>query len=261
VRPFVVQNLGKYERQAWQKAEFSSPEDAQMREARYRRFILELYKAEPISSGAWLHGVKLGRMVHVGAVDAPVTLSDVKTIARETWRRVGTGEDAPAEAGVDILGWDFAFELHELGRQVAEDAGIDVRFRKIPREVLEKKAVDQGDIRFFELAALTVATKQQGKKVALELKDFIISPDDVPRDVMQAVTHWSQWIDYWAVDWDFKGDTFHNQWQAYRTKKSPKLELKAAHTYDAPGCYTVLVKVIDLLGNDTTKSLLVEVGR
>jgi adenine-specific DNA-methyltransferase len=185
----------------------------------------------------------------------------VKTIARETWQRVGTGEDAPAEAGVDILGWDFAFELHELGRQVAEDAGIDVRFRKIPREVLEKKAVDQGDIRFFELAALTVDTKQQGKKVALELKDFIISPDDVPRDVMQAVTHWSQWIDYWAVDWDFKGDTFHNQWQAYRTKKSPKLELKAAHTYDAPGCYTVLVKVIDLLGNDTTKSLLVEVGR
>jgi adenine-specific DNA-methyltransferase len=78
---------------------------------------------------------------------------------------------------------------------------------------------------------------------------------------MQAVTHWSQWIDYWAVDWDFKGDTFHNQWQAYRTRKSPKLELKAAHTYDAPGCYTVLVKVIDLLGNDTTKSLLVEVGR
>jgi len=29
----------------------------------------------------WLHGAKAGRMVHVGAVDAPVTLADVKAIA------------------------------------------------------------------------------------------------------------------------------------------------------------------------------------
>lgn len=260
VKPFVVQNLGKYERQAWQKVEFASPEDAQVREARYRRFILDLYHADPITSGAWLHGVKLGRMVHVGAVDAPVTLSDVKAIATETWHRVGSGEDAPEEAGVDILGWDFAFELNELGRQVAKDAGIDVRFRKIPREVLEKKAVDQGDIRFFELAALSVDVEAKPRHtVELTLKDFIIAPDDVPQEVMSAVTHWSQLIDYWAVDWDFKGDTFHNQWQAYRTKKNTKLERKASHAYDAPGRYTVLVKVIDLLGNDTTKALTVDV--
>ena len=259
VTPFVVQNLGKYERQAWQAAEFDSAEGARLREVRYRNFILELYKADPISSGTWLHGVKLGRMVHVGPVDAPVTLADIKAIARETWQRVGTGDEAPASAGVDVLGWDFAFELNELGRQVAQEAGVDVKFKRIPREVLEKKAVDQGDIRFFELAALTVAAQTKGKTVALELKDFIVSPDDVPQEVMSAVTHWSQWVDYWAVDWDYKGDTFHNQWQSYRTKKSPKLEVKTSHSYAAPGEYTVLVKVIDLLGNDTTKALTVEV--
>lgn len=260
VQPFVVQNLGKYERQAWQRVEFASPEDAQLREARYRHFILDLYGADAIGSGAWLHGIKLGRMVHVGAVDAPVTLSDVKAIATETWHRVGSGDEAPEEAGVDILGWDFAFELNELGKQVAKDAGIDVRFRKIPREVLEKKAVDQGDIRFFELAALSVDAEPKPRRtVELTLKDFIIAPDDVPQEVMSAITHWSQLIDYWAVDWDFKGDTFHNQWQAYRTKKNVKLERKASHSYDTPGRYTVLVKVIDLLGNDTTKALEVEV--
>ncbi len=259
VQPFIVQNLGKYERQAWQAAEFASAEDAKLREARYRSFILDLYRAESITSGAWLHGVKLGRMVHVGAVDAPVTLEDVKAIARETWKRVGSGTDAPESAGVDILGWDFAFELNELGMQVARESGVDVKFKKIPREVLEKKAVDQGDIKFFELAALTVEAKTDKKKVTLDLKDFIISPDDVPADVMQAVTHWSQWVDYWAVDWDFKGDTFHNEWQSYRTKKQTKLELKASHMYEAPGQYTVLVKVIDLLGNDTTKAIMLEV--
>jgi adenine-specific DNA-methyltransferase len=77
--------------------------------------------------------------------------------------------------------------------------------------------------------------------------------------VMQAVTHWSQWVDYWAIDWDYKGDTFHNMWQSYRTKKNPRLELKASHSYAGKGEYTILVKVIDLLGNDTTKAITLEV--
>src|SRR5438094_899447 len=78
VKPFIVQNLGKYERQQWQVAEFPANgrnrlEEQKVREAAYRKFILELYHATPVSGHIWLHGVKAGRMVHVGAVDAPVT--------------------------------------------------------------------------------------------------------------------------------------------------------------------------------------------
>lgn len=259
VKPFVVQNLGKYERQVWQAAEFASPDDAREREARYRGFILDLYHANPISGYAWIHGTKGGRMIHVGAVDAPVTLSDVKSIAAEVWKSVGKGKGAPKTAGVDILGWEFALELNELAKQVAAEAHVDVAFKKIPREVLEKRAVEQGDIRFFELAALSVKVKQKGRDVSLKLDDFVVPPDDVPDDVRKAIKHWSQWIDYWAVDWDYKDDTFHNQWQSYRTRKNPDLEKEAAYTYQEAGKYTVVVKVIDILGNDTTKTVHVEV--
>jgi DNA modification methylase len=259
VNPFVVQNLGKYERQAWQAAEFASPDDARKREARYRTFILDLYHASPISGYTWVHGTKSGRMVHVGAVDAPVTLSDVKSVAAEVWKSVGTGKDAPRTAGVDILGWEFALELNELAKQVAAEAHVDVVFKKIPREVLEKKAVEQGDIKFFELAALSVKTKQKGRDLTLKLDDFVVPPDDVPEEVGKAIKHWSQWIDYWAVDWDYKDDTFHNQWQSYRTRKNPDLEKETTHTYPDGGKYTVVVKVIDILGNDTTKMIQAEV--
>jgi adenine-specific DNA-methyltransferase len=78
--------------------------------------------------------------------------------------------------------------------------------------------------------------------------------------VQRAITHWEQWIDYWAVDWDYRGDTFHNQWQAYRTRKDKTLQKQIVHTYTEPGDYTIVVKVIDILGNDTTKSLRVTVG-
>jgi hypothetical protein len=258
IKPFVVQNLGKYERQAWQSAEFSAAgkdalEEQRHREAAYRKFILELYHAAPISGHIWLHGVKSGRMVHVGAVDAPVTISDVKAIAREVWKAGSKGEDRKAAA--DILGWEFAFELNELARQTAAESRVDVAFKKIPREVLEKKAVEQGDIQFFELGALSVEPKVKNLSVTVKLADLVIPMDDVPEEARKAVKHWSQMIDYWAVDWDFKGDTFHNQWQSYRTRKDPKIELSATHEYAEPGTYKVLVKVIDILGNDTTKTI------
>ncbi len=264
VKPFVVQNLGKYERQAWQAAEFPASgedqlEEQRQREAAYRRFVLDLYHATPTTGHSWLHGSKAGRAVHVGAVDAPVTLSDVKAIAKETWKAVGSGKDAPTKAGVDILGWEFAFEMNELAKNVAAESRVDVSFKKIPREVLDKKAVEQGDVKFFELGALSVQTKQKGREVTLQLTEFVIPTDDIPEEVRKAIKHWSQLIDYWAVDWDYRNDTFHNQWQTYRTRKDPKIELEAKYKYSEPGEYAVVVKVIDILGNDTTKTIQIEV--
>lgn len=259
VKPFVVQNLGKYERQTWQSAEFGSKKRAEALQRDYRNFLLELYSARPVEGYAWLHGIKGGRMVHVGSVDSPVALGDITQIAIEFKKSIGTGKDAPKEAAVDVLGWDFAFEINEVGIQQARDAGINLRCLKIPREVMDPKAVEQGDVKFFELAALAVDTKAKKNELFLELKDFTIPPDDVPDDVQKAIKHWSQWIDYWAVDWDNKADTFHNQWQTYRTRQEPSLKLKTSHVYEEPGTYTVMVKVIDILGNDTTKVIKVSI--
>ncbi|TVL97717.1 MAG: site-specific DNA-methyltransferase [Candidatus Brocadia sp. WS118] len=274
VKPFVVQNLGKYERQQWMGAEFEKAQNRAALEQQYRHFILQLYHAEPISGYTYLHGVKAGRMIYVGSVEAPVANGDVKNIVQEFWKSVGKPLPSPTSVemlvredaskgmrvnGIDILGWDFAFELNETARQFAAANKVDLKFKKIPREVLEKKAVEQGDIRFFELASLTVDVTVEDKLLNIALADFIVPPDDVPEEVRRSITHWSQWIDYWAVDWDYKDDTFHNEWQSYRIKKDPAIELKTRRKYKEEGKYNVVIKVIDILGNDTTKMLEIEV--
>ena len=215
-------------------------------------------------------------MVHVGGVDAPVSVGDVKQMVAEFKKSMGTGKDAPATNGIDCLGWDFAFEINEVARQQAADANIKMAFKRIPRDVMDKRAVEQGEIKFFELAALgvevktgTLATDEHGStqiekkskngRVTLRLTDFVIPPDDVPEDVRGSVKHWSQWIDYWAVDWNNKDDTFHNEWQTFRTRKDAKLALETKNTYAEPGEYRIVVKVIDILGNDTTKTVKVRV--
>jgi len=257
VKPFVIQNLGKYERQAWQNAEFGNEAGARVRS--YISFILTLYNAQPLNGHIWLHGKKGSRLVHVGSVDSPISPLDVGQIVAEFKRSIGTGKEAPRTNGVDVLGWDFAFELNELAKQQAALANVDLRFLRIPREVLDKRAVEQGDVHFYELASLDVRVKCAGKKATVAINDFVIPLDHVPADIQKEIKHWSQWIDYWAVDWNNKNDAFHNEWQEYRTREKPKLVTESSKTYDEHGEYRVVVKVIDILGNDTTKMLLVKV--
>ena len=257
VKPFVIQNLGKYERQAWQAAEFGT--EAARRIRAYLDFMLKLYNAQSLSGYTWIHGKKGNRLLHVGAVDSPVSPQDVGRIVAEFKKMIGGGKDAPKTNGLDILGWDFAFEINELAKQQASQAGVDVRFLRIPREVLDKKAVEQGDVHFFELASLDLGLKTKGLKSTVTIKDFTIPQDDVPADVQKQITHWSQWIDYWAIDWDNKNDTFHNEVQEYRTRDHPKLGTELSKEYEESGEYRILVKVVDILGNDTTKMLKVRV--
>ena len=258
VKPFVVQNLGKYERQQWMQAEFENPENRILQEKAYKKFICELYHANPLEGYTWIHGAKAGRMVHVGSVETPVTVEDIRQTILEFWKLVGK-EKTTTTNGIDFLGWDFAFDINETAAQFAESNKVDVKFKKIPREVLEKKAVEQGDIKFYELASLNIKTKIAKNQLTITLDNFIIPPDDIPEEVRGRITHWSQWIDYWAVDWNYRDDTFHNEWQSYRTKQNPKIELTASNLYEKAGKYIVLVKVIDILGNDTTKALEIKI--
>lgn len=258
LKPFIVQNLGKYERQQWMISEFENPENRILQEKAYKHFIIELYHAKPLNGYTWIHGSKAGRLIHVGSVDAPVAVDDIKSTIREFWQLVGKDKSVQTN-GIDFLGWDFAFDINETAKQYASENKVDVVFKRIPREVLEKKAVEQGDIKFYELASLKINTKVESKKLTIALENLIIPPDDVPHDIQSKITHWRQWIDYWAVDWNYKDDTFHNEWQSYRTKQNPKIDLTVEHFYKTDGNFTVLIKVIDILGNDTTKILHIEI--
>ena len=264
-KPFIVQNLGKYERHRWV--------NLNGRYKNYLKFILELYHAEPIEGFTNLHGKKDKAFVRVGAVDAPVTLSEIREALSECKEN--------KIKSLDVLGWEWEMGLHDLIKEEAERYGVKLSTFQIPREVMELnlpagKAGVSDNIHFYELAYLEVEPKiepfdkAQGKgRVTITLKDFIIpNPELLPEEVKDKVKSWSDFIDYWAVDWMFnqhkeqteEDDTFHNMNQEYRTRKNPKLNLSMSYDkYPKAGKYNVLVKVIDIFGNDTTKLVEVKV--
>lgn len=211
-----------------------------------------------------------------------------------------------------MLGFDY-----EMGMNFSEysDEGIDVSFKIIPREVFDKRAVERGQVNFYDVAYIDVKPVVTGrgntKELSIELTDFSVfynqdagaideelkggrtkiivengqvikvSKDKdtelVSREVL--TKKWTDWVDYWAVDYNFadrkeiikvmEGDVekevwtgdyiFDNEWQSFRTKRNRNLELKSAQKELPKGDYKVAIKVVDIFGNDTTRVIDVKI--
>jgi adenine-specific DNA-methyltransferase len=240
-KPFDIKNLGAYERQRWQVETGNGALRA------YLDTILAFYHADPVEGFAQLHGRKAGRMVHVGATDAPVTIDETEDVM-----------DEMADNGVescDILGWEWEMGLHDTITERARRRGLDLRPRQIPREVMERQVTEADAVRFFELAHVDLDVRRQGSEACVVLKDFAIPSEElIPPKVRERIESWVDLIDYWSVDFDYSDEVFHNQWQAYRTRETPTLLTQSGwHEYPEAGRYSIVVKIIDIFGNDTTK--------
>ena len=254
-RPFELWNIGNYETIYWQG-----------KEEEYLSFMLKLYQARPLTGFRYLHGTKGDRIVHVGPLNAPVTMEEVEKVVVECrGNKFNKG---------DVLGWEWSYEVNELGKELAKKNGVDLRLvqipsvneiksslvgfdlqlLKVPDQVVEKELAKY--VKFPEVAYLELETKVNGNELTLKITDFQLPPT---AEIASKVNDTRELIDYWAIDWDYKGDTFHNQWQSFRVKKNPKVEYEAKHRYENASEYQVMVKVVDVFGNDTNKMVGVKV--
>jgi len=252
-KQFEILNLGNYERQYWSNISFGEDldSDGRMSILEYVAFILKLYGATAISGGIQLHGKRNSAFVHVGSVASPVTIQEIEESVNEC--AVMKGSE------LHVLGWEWEMGLIDTLTNFAKSKGVKLLALQIPREIMEVEAARKGQIKFFELSYLETSiekTRKEGEYVCV-LEDFVIpNPELVPDEVRSKIKAWSDYVDYWAVDWDFQNDTFMPKWMDYRTKQDRTLSLKSAtHTFDKPGKYKIMVKVVDIFGNDTTKIL------
>jgi DNA modification methylase len=310
-RAFEILNLGKYERQHYVgvNPDLREEQRQQQLEARERAFldlILRAYRAEKTDGFASFHGKRAGRLVAIGPVNMPVSRLFVEEIILECRKK--------HISKVDILGFEFEMGLFPNVLDEARAKGIDIAPKYIPRDVFDKRAVERNQVVFHDVSFIEVRPHFKGNTVAVELTDFSVfySQDSiahaestlknkqtkivvekgqiikVSKDKDGILTReqltetWTDWIDYWSVDFDFESkreivrvqnpDTgewqeqwtgdyiFENEWQSFRTKKDRSLELKSVFHECAPGRRKIAVKVVDIFGNDTMTIVDVNVG-
>lgn len=302
-RAFEVLNLGKYERQFFM--DDLNNGQREQKEIIYKNLILEAYKASSVEGYGQIHGKRVGRWVHVGPLDVPVTQTRLQEIFEECKKNLFTQ--------VDVLGFEFEMGLHPRIVQEYREQGVEIQLKYIPKDVFDKRAVEKGQIKFYEVSYLRAEPKIDDMTVRIELKDFVTNytQDDIEsiQENMRArsskvviengqivkiekdpdgiinrevlTENWFDWIDYWSVDFQYEdkkeiihvqneaGETeekwtgnyiFENEWQSFRTKQDNDLEfISAPHIYEKPGKYKAMVKVIDILGIDTSQVVEIEV--
>ena len=231
--------------------------------------MLKLYQSQPLTGFRYIHGRKGDRAVHIGPLNAPVTMEEVEKVVVEC--RANNFNKA------DILGWEWSYEVNELAKTLAEKNGVDIKLvqipsvneiksslvgfdlnlLKVPDQAAEKELLKY--VKFAEVAYLEIETKVKDDELMLKITDFQLSPTAELAEIANRVKDSRELIDYWAIDWDYKGDTFYNQWQSFRTKKNPRVDYEVKHKYESQGEYQIMIKVIDVFGNDTNKILSVRI--
>ena len=318
-RAFEILNMGKYERQHFiginpDLREEQKKQQIAAKEAAFLDLILRAYRAEKTEGFTAFHGKRAGRLVAIGPVNLPVTRLFVEEIILECRKQHITK--------VDILGFEFEMGLFPNVLEEARSKGIDIAPKYIPAEVFDKRAVERNQVVFHDVAFIEVKPHVKGSSVSVELTDFSVfySQDSISnaeatlknrgnkivvekgyivkvskdKDGIvnrQTLTeHWTDWIDYWSVDFNFEskreiirvkrelspdaqavlegmgkeqrnlagweeqwtGDyIFENEWQSFRTKKDRSLELTSVTHECSSGRRKVAVKVVDIFGNDT----------
>ncbi|MEI7868142.1 MAG: site-specific DNA-methyltransferase [Candidatus Methylumidiphilus sp.] len=325
-RAFEILNLGKYERQHYigvnpNLREAEQQKQLEEKEAAFLELILRAYRAEKTDGFQTFHGKKAGRLVAVGPVNLPVTRLFVEEIILECHKKHITR--------VDILGFEFEMGLFPNVLDEAKSKGIDIAPKYIPADVFDKRAVEKNQVVFHDVSFIEVKPHIRPGSlgvlpaIAVELTDFSVfySQDSIAhaesnlKDKQSKIVvekgqivkvskdkdgivsretltkNWTDWIDYWSVDFDFESkreiirvaasssfaipqDTldgfespqltlaefeeiwtgdyiFENEWQSFRTKKDRSLELKSVFQEVMPGRRKIAVKVVDIFGNDT----------
>lgn len=311
-RAFEILNLGRYERAHYigvnaNLREEERQKQLEQKEKDFTALILRAYKAETLENFKCFHGKKAGRVVAVGPINLPVTRLFVEEIILECREK--------RVSRVDILAFEFEMGLFPNIQEEAKGKGIDLALKYIPREVFDKRAVEKNQVVFHDVSYIEVKPHVKKNTIAIELTDFSVhySQDSVAdaaealkegknkivveggkiikvaKDKNGIVTKevltkkWTDWIDYWSVDFDFEnkreiirakneatgeieetwtGDyVFENEWQSFRTKKDRALELTTPpHECDKGKRYKIAIKVVDIFGNDTMKIIDVKAG-
>lgn len=310
-RAFEILNLGKYERQHFigvnpDLREEQKRKQMEEKERDFLNLVLHAYRAEKVDGFTVFSGKKAGRLVAVGPVNLPVTRLFIEEIILEC-RKLKISK-------VDVLGFEFEMGLFPNVLEEAKSKGIEIAPKYIPADVFDKRAVEKNQVVFHDVSYIEVRPHVKGNTLAVELTDFSVfySQDSVAeaeralkpkgskvvvekgqivkvmKDKDGVVTKerltndWTDWIDYWSVDFDFEskreivriqnpeteeweekwtGDyVFENEWQSFRTKKDRTLELRSVAKECTGGRRKVAVKVVDIFGNDTMTIVDVMVG-
>lgn len=229
-RAFEILNLGKYQRQHFiydgknERDELKQQEKIK-KENDFKSLILEAYKATEVQGFNTLHGKKGFEFVSIGPVNQALSRNHVEEVINECLKNNITS--------VDILAFEFEMGWDRTLQEEAKDKGIRLSYKQIPIDVFDKRAVQKGEVIFYDIAYIEFKPIIKKNMLSIELTDFAVfynegnlneelqagkskiivengdlveKRKDKDGNISENILtkNWHDWIDYWSVDFDYE---------------------------------------------------------
>jgi len=268
-KPFLIQNLGNYQRQLIYASEVNLTE--------MYNIILKLYGAIPRKDkqGFGISREDKSTLVYVCEPDRPMMAKKAYDLAKESKVMDGKGYKR-----IVILAWDYEMGYdNDLNKIIPKKKDLpNIESKLIPPDVYRYlRSTKHGDtdvsnkIVFYQKPYLKLSdpeiiseTKDEAR-IRIKLDRYVVPGNDFPirdndeekvREKRKQIEellkkNFSYILDYWTVDWDYDGDVFRSSWQAIKERKNAEPVPTVAETSLKKGKkYFIAVRVVDIFGND-----------
>ncbi|MDA9628883.1 site-specific DNA-methyltransferase [Pelagibacteraceae bacterium] len=306
-RAFEILNIGKYQKQHYLNDGLFERDEIKYktkinRDRDFENLILEAYNGLRVDGFKALHGRKNDVFISIGPVNHNVSRNQIEEIIIECLENKITK--------VDVLGFEYEMGLFPSIQEEAKLKGLRLNYKQIPNDIFNEKAVKTGKVKFYDVSYIEIKPHIKKNKLAVELTDFVTFYNDetyedgdklrkssskiiiengkmiektinkegiVSENILTKL--WTDWIDYWSVDFDFESKPeiikfkkedgkideiwtgnyiFENEWQSFRSKSTQKLDLISSQREILKSKTKVAVKIVDIFGNDTMKIIEVK---
>ncbi|MBY9003779.1 MAG: site-specific DNA-methyltransferase [Candidatus Lokiarchaeota archaeon] len=107
---------------------------------------------------------------------------------------------------------------------------------------------------------LSIEIHQKENKIVLELQDYSLPfVGKISHKIREKIKTYSDWIDYWAIDFNYSQNVFNVNWTSFRTPKIRKLEMRSKEHSLKTGNHLLAIMIIDILGIETIHTFEIKV--
>ncbi len=305
VRPFTIENMGVYQRaEQWQNFQ---TERSHYRDEMIKVFGGEVVNHSPLLHGrkgnSWVHVGPLDGPVSVAQVwsiarEAQKTERRAVTILSADFDTLSGSEKDEIKSSTSVM----------VTVRIIPASAIDEVRRRLeiqranPDTPIESMAIPA----FYAPLSIILSQRISGRmakitldRCEIDIESFITSQRPVLKPItatmtpaakkkakgeidkwetrqkelekwLAKATSWQNFIDFWAVDWDYgrrlgpdEKPIFETDWQSFRVRRSNSevepLIFTAEYRYEQPGHYRVAARVTDVFGNDGIATVTMEV--
>lgn len=160
----------------------------------------------------------------------------------------------------DLINWKKKYKKDQSTFKLLSIINDKNEFH-IPKEFLQQTNSLISNLTTQKNPDFDASIKQYEKSVQIAINNYNIPYiNEINSSLKEKISKFSDWIDYWAVDFNYQTGPMICNWISFRNPKNRRLNLNSINfAYQNLGAYTIKIKVVNILGHESEKEYKIKI--